>query len=576
MSVKARTEDGFTMIMTVIGLSLIVLLAAVAVTAVNGDTHLSSRDLARKQAYEAALAGINEYAFHLHAEPNYWEKCADAAPPGMTALNQEGSTANRRPVPGQPGAHYALELLPANGHVSCDGSSLTAATASFIEANGTAMNGTFRVRATGFSGTSEVKVTATFKPASFLDYVYFTQRETSDPVTYGKEVLTKAATALCSKKVSEHRTDTPLVNEKGEALSALGEALLQKSNGKYYNSEGKEKAPDYCDSISFVGGDDIKGPMRTNDVFVFCESPTLGRNAGDPIIVSYPTSPGWLSTSDKILHSGSSCAGSSKNVKGHYLFGQGDLIPPKSNQELEQIAEEGGYLFEGEVNICLKGSTMVVGHKKQCEGTTMPYPSNGVIYVSTTVECPSLYTPFAVEYATNAEGDCGTVNVEGTFSKPLTIAAQNDVLITGDLKKASEQGMLGLIANNFIRIKHPVQITTTTTTHKENGVNVTVTEKTCTSSSRNLTGTIQEPTIEAALLALEHSFIVDNYTCGSKLKDLNVTGAIAQYYRGAVGTTNTTGYLKNYQYDQRFERTEPPHFLEPIKSDWVIGRETTE
>jgi hypothetical protein len=103
-----------------------------------------------------------------------------------------------------------------------------------------------------------------------------------------------------------------------------------------------------------------------------------------------------------------------------------------------------------------------------------------------------------------------------------------------------------------------------------------VTEKTCSSSSSNLPGTMEEPTIEAALLALEHSFIVDNYSCGAKLKNLNVVGAIAQYYRGAVGTTETSGYLKNYVYDQRFERTEPPHFLEPIKSDWVIGRETTE
>jgi hypothetical protein len=84
--------------------------------------------------------------------------------------------------------------------------------------------------------------------------------------------------------------------------------------------------------------------------------------------------------------------------------------------------------------------------------------------------------------------------------------------------------------------------------------------------------------IEAALLALKHSFIVDNYRCGSRVGTLNVTGAIAQYYRGAVGTTgnNGAGYLKNYVYDNRLETTEPPSFIEPIKSDWVIGRETVE
>ena len=47
------------------------------------------------------------------------------------------------------------------------------------------LKGTFRIRSTGFAGKAEVSIIATFKPASFLDYVYFTQLETSDPVTYG-------------------------------------------------------------------------------------------------------------------------------------------------------------------------------------------------------------------------------------------------------------------------------------------------------------------------------------------------------------------------------------------------------
>ena len=570
MPMKARAEDGFTMIMTVIGITLIMLLAVVAVTAVNGDARQSGRDLQRKQAYEAALAGVNEYAFHLHAEPNYWEKCTGAVPAGQpTALNQKGSTLNRRPVPGQPSASYALELLPAENHTSCDGSSLAAATSSFLEPVGTTMGGTFRIRSNGFVGETHVAVTATFKPASFLDYVYFTQRETSDPVTYGKEALIKAATTRCSKKVSEGRTEAPLTNEQGQVLGSLGE-VLHKVGSTYYNSENRPKNPEYCDTISFVRGDNIKGPMRTNDVFVLCENPTLGRSSGDAIIVSYPTSPGWLSTSNSILNSGSNCGGSSSNIKGHYLFGQGDLIPPKSNHELAEIAESS-YSFKGEVNICLQGSQIVVGHGTQCTGTTMPYPPNGVIYISS-IACTSQYTPFGVEYTTEAKGECGNVNVQGTFSKPLTIAAQNDIVITGSLTKTNQEGMLGLIANNFIRVKHPVQVTTTTRT--ENGM--TITEKTCNSNSANLPGYIEEPKIEAALLALEHSFIVDNYSCGPRLKNLNVVGAIAQYYRGAVGTTNTTGYLKNYEYDERFQTTEPPHFLEPVKSDWVIGRETTE
>jgi hypothetical protein len=55
-----------------------------------------------------------------------------------------------------------------------------------------------------------------------------------------------------------------------------------------------------------------------------------------------------------------------------------------------------------------------------------------------------------------------------------------------------------------------------------------------------------------------------------------VSGAIAQKYRGAVGTTNGTGYTKDYNYDDRLKYIEPPSFIEPEKSAWVIGRETLE
>ena len=47
------------------------------------------------------------------------------------------------------------------------------------------MAGSFRIRSTGFSGNAEVSVVASYRRASFLDYIYFTQRETSDPVVYG-------------------------------------------------------------------------------------------------------------------------------------------------------------------------------------------------------------------------------------------------------------------------------------------------------------------------------------------------------------------------------------------------------
>jgi type II secretory pathway pseudopilin PulG len=564
-----RNEEGFTMIITVIGISLIALLVLVAVTAVNGDAQLTTRDSARKQAYEAAKAGIEEYAYHLHANTAYWAECTE--PAGTTkeplgtknALNQEGSTSNRRPVPGSTNTEYAIELVPANGYKKCEKGNLS----SMLQA-GNVMTGTFRIRSNGYAGPSHVAITATFKPASFLDYVYFTQYETSDPVTYGIPELIKAAERQCVKWIREGRYTAPLKNEKGETLN---------KNGEIYSSGNGE--PKYCDTISFVGKDNIKGPMHTNDAFVICEEPTLGRNVNDSIEVSSPPK-GWYVSNESSLNNPSNCkGGSNKRFLGTFRTNAPVIVPPASNSELETIAE-AGYRFEGEVSICLEGSYMKVNsgrvlmnesHECPSTGTRMPLPSNGVIYVKS-IACTGAYSPFNLTYSSTAS-QCGNVNVSGTYAKPLTIAAANDLIITENLTKSSESAMLGLIANNFIRIYHPVNLKTEEKCETVQGVTTCHPVTTCLS---NAAGSLSNLKIEAAMLALMHSIIVDNYNCGAQLGNLNVVGALAQKFRGAVGTSNSTGYLKNYEYDNRLKLTEPPSFLQPVKSDWVIGTETTE
>src|SRR4029077_10747724 len=118
-TMNARTqESGFTMVATVLAMSLIMLLAVVAVSAVNGDTHLTQRNLDSKKAFEAAKAGIDDYAYHLTANTGYWAKCTNVEEPN--AVNQQGSTAKRRPVPGNTGATYAIELIPATGQTTCN------------------------------------------------------------------------------------------------------------------------------------------------------------------------------------------------------------------------------------------------------------------------------------------------------------------------------------------------------------------------------------------------------------------------------------------------------------------------
>lgn len=544
-------ESGFTMIMTVIGMTLIAMLAVVAVTAVNGDIHLTRYDLDQKQAYEAAKAGIDDYAYHLHAENSYWTHCTEVAKP--SAVNEQGSTASKRKVPGGT-AEYAIELIPSATQAKYTQCNTSNPTLSMLESSGT-LKGTFRVRSTGFSNGAKTSIVATFKPASFLDYVYFTQRETSDPVTYGKESTVLGAYEQCSKTLEGGRYKATIPNSGGQ----------------------------YCNVISFVGGDSINGPMHTNDAFAICESPTLGREATDPVEVG-ALPPGWYSTS-VIEHSGSSCNGSEKNFKGTFTANAGELTPPPTNTELKNIAEPT-FRYKGQVRICLNGANMTVMTLTATGTCASPLsvvysgavPTNGVVYIESGLECSKEYTPFNVQYAiTEPPSECGNAYIQGSYSGQLTVAAENDIIVTNNICLESCEtklpfsglGVLGMIANNFIRIYHPH-----TQTYEEKEVEkVKVKIYKC---SENDTGYLQNVRIDAAILAIDHSFIVDDYNCGKKLGTLTVNGAIAQKYRGAVGTTGSSGsgYLKSYNYDNRLRYLSPPSFIKPEKSSWVIGRET--
>ena len=110
---------------------------------------------------------------------------------------------------------------------------------------------------------------------------------------------------------------------------------------------------------------------------------------------------------------------------------------------------------------------------------------------------------------------CGNLYVSGDYTKSMTIAADNDIIIRpwmNTLQQRRPNGIgnavMGLIAQNFVRVYHPCS--------PENG-----------SSSL-----MKNVTIDAAILSLLHSFTADNHDCGSQLDKLTVIGAIAQKYRG--------------------------------------------
>jgi hypothetical protein len=149
--------------------------------------------------------------------------------------------------------------------------------------------------------------------------------------------------------------------------------------------------------------------------------------------------------------------------------------------------------------------------------------------------------------------------------------------------------VLGLIANNNVRIFHPLL----------NARSTNPWEQSCIAGGAagdaylnyNGNGSLINPTIDAALLAVTGSFIVDNFDCGSQsnsasscsgnanltaLCNLTINGVIASNFRGRVAEYNpqASGYVKSYWYDARLATLEPPYFLDPVSASWEVTQVT--
>ena len=78
------------------------------------------------------------------------------------------------------------------------------------------------------------------------------------------------------------------------------------------------------------------------------------------------------------------------------------------------------------------------GAPSEEELKNVAFPPNGVIYVSGS--CAKAYAPFGPVPGYSEDTTCGNVYVHGNYTSALTIAAQNDVIINGNLTTAVNGG----------------------------------------------------------------------------------------------------------------------------------------
>lgn len=205
----------------------------------------------------------------------------------------------------------------------------------------------------------------------------------------------------------------------------------------------------------------------------------------------------------------------------------------------------------------------------------------------------------------DCEGDAFVSDApsEGGIKGQLTVAAGNNVIVTGTLKYtdcgagfnstkthpcrintgSATNDSLGLVGLNYVLVSHPVVSCTTYNLCRSSlaspcptSVMGTPTAAVCDPSHVTTPAGI---TIDAAVLGLQHSFAVDSeglttYGCwgaGGPDGTLKVYGSIDQIWRGAVGCVGTSGFTKYYDWNAEGAVITPPYYLAPGMPSWAVG-----
>jgi hypothetical protein len=575
-----RDERGFTMVTVIITMLIVMLLSIAALSAAQNDLPAGKKDTDRKIAYAAAEAGVQYYLYHLVDDPIYWSRCTTVGGPVNDPWNGS-ATRSWAEVPGSTRARYTIELLPANGAVDCD---TAHPDATMIDTNA----GTFRIRVTGqalnLDGVTGVKraIVVNLRRESLLDYVYFTDKEVLDPSLYAINTGGKTTNRLVGSNQDVRQwaptacdryygNDAAVGNRAGQVFSGSGGSTLKTGllDGTTWRAFSLG-----CQEIQFATTDVVKGPFHTNDE-ILCQSgsstgPKFGRLPSERIEVASlgqtaAAPAGYRGCSPPYVNIGATVTKADAGTLKTKADGVGKLALPLTNGSM-YADTAAAYRFVGKTTVAMSGTQMTITGKRedgtQLTNASVALPADGVLYVKngTSPACP-VYNPIAT---TTTSTGCGNLEISGNYNVNVTFTAENDIIVTGNTTRvANSEALLGLIANGFVRVHHPV--TTPVFTAVPTGTG-TVTSVTSSCSNNASPSGIQ---IDAAILALTHSFIVDNYYCGAGLGTLRVNGAIVQAYRGSVGTAGGNGYgTKDYTYDPRLKYRAPPKFLDPVAAAW--------
>lgn len=326
-----------------------------------------------------------------------------------------------------------------------------------------------------------------------------------------------------------------------EGYTAKTEVLMiRDSFSKYSYFTDEEKLPNGT-NIWWWNGDEVNGPIHTNGTF---------RMAGSPTFNGFITSP-----NDWIGYSGNEDSNDPDERHGSETpqFNNGSNFNlnrirklPGAEQitELVDLSNSGGVRFEEDATLefYVDGGE---GYVKRIESDTV---SCGTDCTTTNL----IETDYRLSDYNGVISVNGKTEVKGTVKGQITLHSSQEIEIMGDILYdgnpldgvSSSTDMIGMVSEGDVIVDRYA--------HEDNG-------------SYDLT-------IQASIMALGTSFEVEEYSSGDPRGTLTLVGGIVQKNRGPVGTFSggsvSSGYTKNYLYDERLRHTVPPSY--PRESVFTI------
>jgi hypothetical protein len=475
-----RDEGGYVLVVVLLSMILVLSLITGVMNYAVGARDLSARDQSWNAALAAAEAGVDDYLFRLNQQELYWQYSVSNPPPD--------------------GNQAFVDWVPVVG----DESGRSFFRYDVFQTPVDVQTGAVVIKSTGRVGNVTRTIETTLRKRGFLDYLYFTDIESTDPALYPNGFNDNDANWAIQHRCNRHYYDGRDVRARDDS-AALGFADVDTT------------ADDYCTDQTFPQWDVVDGPLHTNDALLINGNTASGgpRFNGDTSSSYQPASGNrWVST-----------PWANPNPDSPVVTTAGDpryadpLTLPPSNVEIKSLTNPGagGCVFTGPTAIRLNnnGTMDVVSPFSKvlnCTWIRTPSTSLNDRYTITRFTLPAITDPsrLPIVYVQNVptSGDnattgcpysrpaiggnggsgptpdrthplgfpqkndqtpsttgttptgygCrnGDIFLQGTLNGRLTIAAENNINLVGSTTYNDSDDLLGLVANNFISVYHPV------------------------------------------------------------------------------------------------------------------------